>query len=136
MSQTTTPSNGGGARVLLDPTGERHAAVRERAPRLDTLAGKTVGLLDRRKPRGDGFLDAAERCAHWAAAELEGLHGHLEALLTQSGFLRPDHPRQLRLKLRRLFMRADLDRNEVNILRGALTSLDPGGSTPPTDADD
>jgi len=26
MSQTTTPSNGGGARVLRDPPGERHAA--------------------------------------------------------------------------------------------------------------
>jgi len=60
MSQTTTPSNGGGARVLLDPTGERHAAVRERAPRLDTLAGKTVGLLDISKPRGDLFLDRIE----------------------------------------------------------------------------
>jgi TrmH family RNA methyltransferase len=70
------------------------------------------------------------------AAELEGLQGHLEALLTQSGFLRPDHPRQLKLKLRRLFMRADLDRNEVNILRGALKSLDPGGSKPTADADD
>jgi TrmH family RNA methyltransferase len=59
------------------------------------------------------------------AAEIEGLHEHLEAVLTRSGFLHPDHPRQLKRKLRRLFLRAELDQNEINILRGALTSLDP-----------
>lgn len=59
------------------------------------------------------------------AAEIEGFQTQLEAVLTQSGFLRPDHPKQLKRKLRRLFMRADLDQNEINILRGALTSLDP-----------
>lgn len=58
------------------------------------------------------------------AAELEGFHEHLERVLSEVGFLHPDHPKQLRLKLRRLFMRADLDRNEINILRGALSALD------------
>jgi hypothetical protein len=48
-------------RVLLDPTSERSPAVRERVPRLDTLDGKTVGLLDISKPRGDLFLDRLER---------------------------------------------------------------------------
>jgi hypothetical protein len=43
--------------TLLDPTGERHAAQRPRAPRLPTLAGKVVALLDISKPRGDVFLD-------------------------------------------------------------------------------
>jgi hypothetical protein len=46
--------------VLLDPTGERSPATRERVARLDTLAGKTVGLLDISKPRGDLFLDTVE----------------------------------------------------------------------------
>ena len=44
-------------RTLLDPTGERELAVRPRLPRLETLAGVTVGLLDISKPRGDRFLD-------------------------------------------------------------------------------
>ena len=44
-------------RVLLDPTSERQLAVRERAARLPSLAGRTVGLLDISKPRGDRFLD-------------------------------------------------------------------------------
>lgn len=59
------------------------------------------------------------------AAELEGFHAHLERVLTDAGFLRPDHPRQLKLKLRRIFHRAALDTNEVNILRGMLSALDP-----------
>ena len=46
--------------VLLDPTNEKSAARRERLPRLDTLAGKTVGLLDISKARGDLFLDRLE----------------------------------------------------------------------------
>jgi hypothetical protein len=47
---------------LLDPTSERAAAERPRAPRLAALAGATVALLDIRKPLGDAFLDRiAER---------------------------------------------------------------------------
>jgi hypothetical protein len=45
------------ARTLLDPTSESHPAQRKRADRLETLAGRTVGLLDISKPRGDIFLD-------------------------------------------------------------------------------
>jgi tRNA/rRNA methyltransferase/tRNA (cytidine32/uridine32-2'-O)-methyltransferase len=58
-------------------------------------------------------------------AEVEGFHEQLEELLSRTGFLHPDHPRELKRKLRRMFMRAELDRNEINILRGALKSLDP-----------
>ena len=47
-------------KVLLDPTDERSPATRERVARLDTLEGKTVGLLDISKPRGDLFLDTIE----------------------------------------------------------------------------
>ena len=56
------------------------------------------------------------------AAELEGLHEHLERLLTESEFLHPAHQKQVKLKLRRIFLKATLEYNELNILRGALTS--------------
>jgi TrmH family RNA methyltransferase len=59
------------------------------------------------------------------ASELEGLHEHLERLLTESGFLHPEHQKQVKLKLRRIFQRATLDQNEVSILRGMLSSLGP-----------
>jgi len=46
--------------ILLDPTSERVPAERPRAARLAALDGKTVGLLDIAKPRGDVFLDHLE----------------------------------------------------------------------------
>ena len=47
-------------RLLLDPTSERAPAVRGRLPRLADLEGRTVGLLDISKARGDVFLDQLE----------------------------------------------------------------------------
>ena len=48
-------------RILLDPTSERELAIRQRAPRIDSLEGRTVGLLDISKTKGDVFLDELER---------------------------------------------------------------------------
>ncbi len=47
-------------RILLDPTSERSLAIRERVARLGSLEGRTVGLLDISKPRGDLFLDCIQ----------------------------------------------------------------------------
>ena len=49
--------------------------------------------------------------------------GHLEQVLTDSGFLDPDNPRTLMRRLRRLFIKSQPDQNEINILRGILTSF-------------
>ena len=46
--------------ILLDPTAEVERAERARLPRLDTLQGKTVGLLDISKAKGDILLDRLE----------------------------------------------------------------------------
>jgi hypothetical protein len=47
--------------MLLDPTNERTILERSLLPRPATLNGKTVGLLDISKPRGDVFLDRLEQ---------------------------------------------------------------------------
>lgn len=54
-------------RFVLDPTSERELAIRGRVARLESLEGRTIGLLDISKPRGDVFLD------------------HLEARIRESG---------------------------------------------------
>ena len=59
--------------------------------------------------------------------ELEGLYAHFERALTRLRFLDPDNPRQLMRRLRRLFNRSQLDRMEVNILRGILSAAEKGG---------
>jgi hypothetical protein len=46
--------------TVLDPTGERTPARRERMPRVTTIEGRQVGLLDITKARGDVFLDRLE----------------------------------------------------------------------------
>ena len=56
---------------------------------------------------------------------LEGLFAHLERALRGSGFLDPGNPRQLMRRLRRLFLRAELEQREVHILRGMLSSFEP-----------
>lgn len=60
-----------------------------------------------------------------SSTERENFYAHLEQVLTRSGFLDPDNPRLLMRRLRRLFTKAELDQNEVNILRGMLAALDP-----------
>jgi hypothetical protein len=46
--------------VLLDPTSERSPVIRGRIARPASLEGKTFGLLDIAKNRGDVFLDRLE----------------------------------------------------------------------------
>jgi TrmH family RNA methyltransferase len=58
--------------------------------------------------------------------ELQHFYEHLEHVLTASGFLDPGNPRLLMRRLRRLFVRAAPDKNEINILRGIFAALEPG----------
>ena len=46
--------------ILLDPTDKVEREHKAFAPRLETLAGKTVGLLDISKSKGAFFLDRVE----------------------------------------------------------------------------
>jgi tRNA/rRNA methyltransferase len=56
--------------------------------------------------------------------EVDGLIGHLETSAIASGFLDPEQPGRLILRLRRLFARAGLEKEEINILRGLLASFE------------
>jgi tRNA (cytidine32/uridine32-2'-O)-methyltransferase len=54
--------------------------------------------------------------------DVERLFEHMEQALTEMAFLKPQAPKQLMTRLRRLFQRTRLDQMEVNILRGILGS--------------
>ena len=56
--------------------------------------------------------------------EMEHFYAHLEQVLEDVRFLDRDNPRHLMRRLRRLFLRARPDKNEVNILRGILTAVE------------
>jgi hypothetical protein len=66
-----TAVNDAATRVLLDPTSERAPAIRSRVPRLASLAGRRLALLDISKPRGDVFLDRVEELLRSRGAEIE-----------------------------------------------------------------
>lgn len=60
--------------------------------------------------------------------EVEGMLAHLRQAMTQSGFFDPHNPKRLMPRLRRMFGRIRLERDEVNILRGMLNSFAPEAS--------
>ncbi len=70
---------------------------------------------------GPGFASESPAAT---GGEMEHFYTHLEQVLEDIGFLNPDNPRLLMRRLRRLFIRARPDQNEVNILRGILTAID------------
>jgi tRNA/rRNA methyltransferase len=55
--------------------------------------------------------------------EVEQMIGHFQKAMTDSGFFNPDNPKRLMPRLRRMFGRIRLERDEVNILRGMLASF-------------
>jgi TrmH family RNA methyltransferase len=55
--------------------------------------------------------------------DMQRFYQHLEEVLQQIGFLDPENPRYLMRRLMRLFNRAGMDDNEMNILRGILTAI-------------
>lgn len=58
-----------------------------------------------------------------SSEQVEGMFRHLEQALIEIEFLDPDSPKKLMPRLRRLFSRAQLEVEEVNILRGIATQL-------------
>lgn len=55
--------------------------------------------------------------------EIEGMYRHLEEALIAIDFLKPDSPKKLMPRLKRLFARSGLEVEEVNILRGIAKQI-------------
>ncbi|CAN7391120.1 RNA methyltransferase [Duganella sp. LjRoot269] len=75
------------------------------------------GAPSARQPSGDaneiGFQGEAA-----SVEQIEGMYQHLEQALVDIGFLDATNPRKLMPRLKRMFARAQLEKEEVNILRG------------------
>lgn len=79
---------------------------------------RMAALGEAREPSDIGFRGELA-----AADQVEGMFRHLEQALIEIEFLDPDNPKKLMPRLRRLFSRAQLETEEVNILRGIATQL-------------
>lgn len=56
--------------------------------------------------------------------DLERFYLHMQNMMLESGFIREANPGQVMSKLRRLYTRARPERDELNILRGMLSSFE------------
>jgi len=70
-----------------------------------------------------GSAKARERQAA-TVEDIEALFAHWEATMVQSGFHDPGEPKRLMERMRRLFARTRLEREEVRFLRGMLAAYE------------
>jgi tRNA/rRNA methyltransferase len=72
---------------------------------------------------GFAVVERVPDAARATADEVRGLLEHWRQVMTEVGFLDPAVPRRLMARLRRLMNRAELTREEVQILRGLARSV-------------
>ena len=78
-----------------------------------------MAFLEQQKHTGDSKVEEYPR-----AKELEMFYEHLEKVTRQTQFINKNHPGMVMAKLRRLFTRARPEQQELNILRGILSSVE------------
>ena len=86
------------------------SAVQVFAYELRMAAGATAGLV------APQFQLATQ-------AEIDAMFAHMEAALTDVGFFNPQNPKRLFPRLKRLFNRTRLEREEVDIFRGIFRAM-------------
>ncbi len=80
--------------------------------------------LGQKLGQGNDIVTESENPATFPTSdEMEQLYTHLEETLTQTEFIYKKHPGEVMQKLRTLFTRAQVEKSELNILRGILASV-------------
>jgi len=93
-------------------------------PSLNLAAAVQVAAYELRIAAGEHRVWTAPQFRQATFDEIEALYAHASRTLTALRFLNPAQPKRLLPRLRRLFGRAKLEREEVNILRGILARVD------------
>jgi len=91
---------------------------------LNVASAVQVAAYEMRVAAGARHVWSAPRFRAATHDEVEAVYAHAGRTLTAMRFLDPAHPKRLLPRLRRLFGRAGLEREEVNILRGILARID------------
>ena len=104
--------------LLTIPTGSAYTSLNL------AMAVQVVAYEVRLALRGRAAVDTNSADVPLAsAADMEKFYEHLERVLDEIEFRDRNGSGHLLARLRRLFNRTVLDQNEVNILRGILTSI-------------
>lgn len=99
-------------------------AANPRYSSLNLAAAVQLVAWELRMAAEGGEVWSAPRFAPATHDDLQSLYAHATRTLTALAFFDPQRPRRLLPRLRRLFARAHLEREEVNILRGILARID------------
>ena len=88
---------------------------------LNVAAAVQVMCYELRMSENENALEGISNNVPLATSdEVEGFYQHLENTLIKIGFLNPKEPKKLMQRVRRIYARASLEKEEVNILRGIL----------------
>jgi tRNA/rRNA methyltransferase len=103
--------------IATIPTDARYAS-------LNLAAAVQVAAYELRLAAAGDAVWQPPRFAPATTDEIEALYTHAEGTLAAMRFLDRQRPKRLLPRLRRLFARAGLEKEEVNILRGILARID------------
>jgi tRNA/rRNA methyltransferase len=104
-----------------------HIATSAAYSSLNLAAAVQVMAYELRVAAAGPVVPDNERFDAATVADIEGFYAHLERNLVASGYLDPANPGRLLERLRRLFGRTRLEREEIRLLRGILTAWDGEG---------
>lgn len=92
------------------------------AAAVQVIAYELMMAVSKPEPAGSDYTGLIQEQPA-TAAEMQGFFEHLFVVLSEIGFLSTDHPRKMSRRLKRLFNKAQLEKVEVNILRGILSTV-------------
>jgi tRNA/rRNA methyltransferase len=87
---------------------------------LNVAAAVQVMCYELRVAMTEGNIQAETKTPLATNDETEGFYQHLEETLVKIGYLNPQEPKKLMQRIRRIYARAKLEKEEVNVLRGIL----------------
>lgn len=104
----------GKAQVLVNIPANPDFSSLNLAASVQVMAYELATALQAHLPDAPEVLPAPQE-------QLQGLYEQMEKTLAEIGFFNSQNPERLMLRLRRLYARARLEQEEVNILRGILS---------------
>ncbi len=104
-----------------------HIATSRSYSSLNLAAAVQVMAYELHRAAAGPVAPPTERFDPATFEDAEGFYAHLERNLVASGFLDPANPGRALERLRRLFGRTRLEREEIRLLRGILTAWDGEG---------
>jgi tRNA/rRNA methyltransferase len=101
-----------------------HIPANPAYPSLNLAAAVMVACYEMATASGAHALPASGGGEAATSADIEGFIAHLESAVVASGYIDPANPGRFMERMRRLFARSNLEREEVRVMRGMLAAFE------------